>query len=89
MGKVDYSHIVVLIGDVPDGNISKTRQDYPNLDIRASHSDFACLHCGQYFPVSKCMPIGLEMYGVIAEQFRKEHAECEPDKKSKWVVAKE
>jgi hypothetical protein len=53
MSQTNTDHIVFLIGEEVTDSVERTRLEYPNLDIRAAHSDLACLHCGDYFPTFK------------------------------------
>ena len=81
--KSNTDHIVFLIGEKVTASVERTRIEHPNLDIKAAHSDLACLHCGRYFPMSKCLPLDVEMVGVIAKEFRRQHMSCKEGKKSK------
>lgn len=80
------NHIVMLIGDEPSGDLNKVRSQHPHLDIRAKHSDLACLHCGEYFPLSAILPAKIDMITVISKQFTKEHRHCKPNQTSVWCL---
>jgi hypothetical protein len=83
-GEIDNrSHVVMLLEDEDSGIYG------PYLDVRARHSDLACLHCGSHFPLSKILPLGLAMLNVICEEFRRQHADCEEGKKVPWVIRRE
>ena len=76
-------HIVFLIGEKGTGNID--RSDCPQLDARASHGDLACFNCGGYFPMSRLLPLDIDMLGAISEEFRKKHRSCIKDTKNRSI----
>lgn len=69
-------HIVLLIGEKGTGSIESNRKDCPQLDARAAHSDMACLRCGSYFPLSRLLPLDVDMLGAISKAFNKQHRRC-------------
>jgi hypothetical protein len=85
--KNSTEHIVYLIGDEVTGSVDRTREKCPHLDIRAGHGDLACLHCGEYFPMGKCLPLGVDMVSVISKEFIRKHRKCKEGKKASWVVS--
>ena len=70
------SHMVFLIGEKDTGSIEANREECPQLDSRAAHSDLACLRCGGYFPMSRLLPLDVEMVGAISKAFQKKHRRC-------------
>lgn len=70
------SHIVFLIGEKETGSIEAARKECPQLDVRAAHSDLACLQCGAYFPLSILLPLDLDMLDAISKEFRRQHRGC-------------
>ena len=77
------AHIVFLIGEKETGRIDANREDCPQLDSRAAHSDLACLHCGGYFPMSRLLPLDVDMLGVISKEFRRQHRRCSKNSSTK------
>ena len=78
-------HIVFLIGEKDTGSIDANRTNCPQLDIRAAHSDLACLRCGGYFPMSRLLPLDVDMLGAICKEFRKKHRSCTKDSTNKSI----
>jgi len=88
--KIDnINHIVMLIGDDTSGSVDNNREVCPHLDIRAAHSDLACLRCGSHFPLGKILPLDLDMLNVICDEFRRKHKDCVAGKKALWVISRE
>ena len=79
------SHMVFLIGEKDTGSIEANREECPQLDSRAAHSDLACLHCGGYFPMSRLLPLDVDMVGAISKAFRRNHRSCTKDTKNKTI----
>lgn len=73
-------HIVFLIGEKETGSIDANRVECPKLSIMAAHSDLACLHCGKIFPMSRLLPLDVDMLGVITTEFRRQHRHCKKEK---------
>lgn len=78
-------HVVFLIGEDGTGLITKAREECPHLDVRAQHSDLACMHCGVHFPMHVLMPIDCGMLGAICKVFRKNHRGCKKGVVSTWA----
>ena len=72
-------HIVFLIGDKPDGALNKAMEECPHLDVRARHSDLACMHCGVHFPMHLLLPLDWDMLVGISKVFRKKHRGCKKE----------
>jgi len=69
-------HIILLIGEKGTGSIESNRRDFPQLDVRAAHGDMACLKCGSYFPLSRLLPLDVNMLSAISKAFNREHRSC-------------
>jgi len=81
-------HVVFLIGAKETGSVDGNRETCPHLDVRASHGDLACLHCGSHFPISQLFPIDCNMLSVIGKEFRRQHRRCEKGNKRHDVIDK-
>ena len=77
------AHMVFLIGEKDTGSIEANREECPQLDSRAAHSDLACLHCGGYFPMSRLLPLDVDMLGAISKAFQKQHRRCSNNSRNK------
>lgn len=77
------SYMVFLIGEKDTGSIEANREECPQLDIRAAHSDLACLRCGGYFPMSRLLPLDVEMVGAITKEFMRKHRQCSKKDRNK------
>lgn len=76
VSKLEYPHLVILIGDEETGSLKKVREECAFLNERAAHNDIACLNCGDYFPFGKLLPISFGIANAITDQFMKEHMGC-------------
>jgi len=83
---LELDHIVFLIGDKPDGALNKAMEECPHLDVRAQHSDLACMHCGVHFPMHLLLPLDWDMLEGISKVFRKKHLRCKKGVVSTLVI---
>lgn len=77
-------HVVILLGGEHGEKLKETLEKYPHLNPFAEHGDFACLHCGETFPMSRCYPQRCDMVTVIQKEFMREHIGCKEGEPSKW-----